>query len=84
MRYAVHMNILQLLAYSNDGPQLCLIYEYMEKGNLADRLHLVTENLPLTATQRLHIAVGAAEGKIVIDIFAFLFLYRILICFFFM
>lgn len=62
MRYAVHMNILQLLAYSNDGAYLCLVYEYMENGNLADRLQLKSHSSPLTALQRLHIAVGAAEG----------------------
>ena len=64
MRYAVHINILQLLAYSNDGPHLCLVYEYMDNGNLADRLQLKNTSIPLSALQRLHIAVGAAEGKI--------------------
>jgi hypothetical protein len=31
-----HRNILSLVAYSNDGPTPCLVYEYMENGSLAD------------------------------------------------
>ena len=37
MRYVSHPNLLNLLAYSNDGELLCLVYEYMEGGNLKDR-----------------------------------------------
>eukprot|EP00088_Acartia_fossae_P004643 TRINITY_DN1199_c0_g1_i23.p1 TRINITY_DN1199_c0_g1~~TRINITY_DN1199_c0_g1_i23.p1 ORF type:complete len:496 (-),score=90.01 TRINITY_DN1199_c0_g1_i23:362-1849(-) len=62
MRYALHDNILQLLAYSNDGAYQCLVYEYMENGNLADRLALKSDPVPLTGVQRLQIALGAAQG----------------------
>ena len=33
-----HRNILSLVAYSNDGPRPCLVYEYMENGSLAECL----------------------------------------------
>ena len=33
-----HRNILCLVAYSNDGPVPCLIYEYMSHGSLAECL----------------------------------------------
>ncbi|XP_023323721.1 interleukin-1 receptor-associated kinase 4 [Eurytemora carolleeae] len=64
MRYVQHVNLLQLLAYCNDGPELCLVYEYMANGNLGDRLRLEPGGSAkyLTAVQRLSIAVGAAEG----------------------
>ncbi len=33
-----HRNILSLVAYSNDGPVPCLVYEYMKHGSLAECL----------------------------------------------
>ena len=34
----VHTNLLQLLAYSADGPDFCLVYAYMPNGSLEARL----------------------------------------------
>jgi len=62
MRFALHENILELLAYSNDGDYHCLIYQYMQNGNLADSLRLKSRSIPLTAVQRLQIALGTAKG----------------------
>jgi len=62
MRFALHENILELLAYSNDGDYHCLIYQYMQNGNLADSLRLKSRTSPLTAVQRLQIAMGTAKG----------------------
>jgi len=33
-----HVNLLQLIACSMDGPTPCLIYDYMEQGSLLDVL----------------------------------------------
>jgi len=63
MRYVEHRNILSLLAYSNDGNFLCLVYEYMDNGNLADRLRLtIPGTVPLNSLQRLRICIDCAEG----------------------
>jgi len=63
MRYVCHENLLSLLSYSNDGPDLCLVYEFMEKGNLADNLRLENGcSVKLTALQRLNIAIGCTHG----------------------
>jgi len=62
MRYVNHMNLVSLLAYSNDGDFLCLIYEFMEGGNLAERLANKQNKAPLTARQRLHVCIGVANG----------------------
>lgn len=34
----MHENIVKLLAFSSDGPELCLIYEHTPGGTLSDRL----------------------------------------------
>ena len=34
----LHKNIVRLLGFSSDGPELCLIYEYMQNGALSHRL----------------------------------------------
>lgn len=62
MGYVEHPNLLRLLAYSNDGDELCLLYPFMENGSLEERLSLVTGKPPLLPMQRLKIAYGASEG----------------------
>lgn len=57
-----HPNILKLLAFSNDGEELCLLYPMMENGNLAERLALKSSPSPLTPMQRLKIIFGMAKG----------------------
>ncbi|XP_052863742.1 uncharacterized protein LOC128270383 [Anopheles cruzii] len=39
-----HPNIVSLLGYCSNGPQLCLVYEYMNDGNLEMALAKVREN----------------------------------------
>lgn len=33
-----HENILPLMGFSCDGPELCLVYEYMYNGSLSSNL----------------------------------------------
>lgn len=58
-----HPNLLRLIAYSCDGPENCLIYEYMSQGNLEERLSCRGRwEIPLSFTERIKIAFGTAEG----------------------
>ena len=56
-----HRNILSLVAYSNDGPRPCLIYDYMENGSLADCLS-GRRPILLTWDVRLSIANQIADA----------------------
>ena len=63
MGLVAHDNLLTLLAYSNDGDDLCLLYHYMENGSLEDRLAMRISGKPgLTPMERLKIARGTGEG----------------------
>lgn len=58
-----HPNLLRLLAYSNDGEDLCLLYPFMDNGSLEERLALsIPGKPPLLPIQRLKIAHGTSEG----------------------
>ena len=57
-----HENIVELLGYSIDGPEKCLVYEYMPNGSLEDRLHCLNGTEPLSCRLRLEIACGTAKG----------------------
>ncbi|MCO5585734.1 hypothetical protein L7F22_039670 [Adiantum nelumboides] len=60
---AHHKNLVSLLGYCCEVNERCLIYEFMPKGTLDDRLHgLAREQEPLNWPTRLRIAVGAAKG----------------------
>lgn len=37
-RRCQHENLVELLGFSSDGAQPCLVYEYMPNGSLLDRL----------------------------------------------
>ena len=39
-----HVNIVELLGYSCDGPHKCLVYEFMVNGSLLDRLACKVRN----------------------------------------
>ena len=59
----LHKNIIRLIGFSSDGPALCLIYEYMERGTLSRCLAFKKDDpRALTYGQRLIIAVGLAEA----------------------
>lgn len=55
-------NILPLYGVSLDGPEPCLVYQYMKNGSLEDRLRCKHKTPPLNWTQRNIIAKGTARG----------------------
>lgn len=57
-----HDNILPLYAFSLEGPEPCLVYQYMSNGSLEDRLLCRRGTNPLTWTQKREIAEGSARG----------------------
>lgn len=58
-----HDNILPLYGYSKDGPERCLVYQYMAGGSLQRRLRQPNQTeTPLTFDQRKKIAIGIARG----------------------
>ncbi|XP_005095879.2 uncharacterized protein LOC101845840 [Aplysia californica] len=57
-----HENIVTLYGYALDGPDLCLVYQYLEMGSLEDRLGLKDGTDPLSWERRMNIIVGAVTG----------------------
>uniref|UniRef100_H2Y7W7 Protein kinase domain-containing protein n=1 Tax=Ciona savignyi TaxID=51511 RepID=H2Y7W7_CIOSA len=57
-----HPNIITLYGWSLNGPDPCLVYEFMSNGSLQDRLQCVGNARPLTWEQRVKISCGAARG----------------------
>ncbi|XP_076920789.1 putative serine/threonine-protein kinase PBL7 [Bidens hawaiensis] len=56
-----HCHLVSLIGYCIDGQEKILLYEYMPKGTLADRLH--KRRAPrITWVRRLKICIGAARG----------------------
>ena len=57
-----HPNLVPLIGYCMDEPEMILVYEFMVNGNLRDHLY-GTDNLdPLPWKQRLQICVAVARG----------------------
>ncbi|MBW03355.1 Interleukin-1 receptor-associated kinase 4, partial [Eschrichtius robustus] len=57
-----HENLVELLGFSSDGDDLCLVYVYMPNGSLLDRLSCLDDTPPLSWCIRCKIAQGAANG----------------------
>ncbi|XP_055973816.1 interleukin-1 receptor-associated kinase 4 isoform X2 [Sorex fumeus] len=57
-----HENLVELLGFSNDGDDLCLVYVYMPNGSLLDRLACLDNTPPLSWHMRCKIAQGSANG----------------------
>ncbi|XP_047722229.1 interleukin-1 receptor-associated kinase 4 isoform X1 [Prionailurus viverrinus] len=57
-----HENLVELLGFSSDGDDLCLVYVYMPNGSLLDRLSCLDDTPPLSWHMRCKIAQGAATG----------------------
>ncbi|KHN79855.1 Serine/threonine-protein kinase pelle [Toxocara canis] len=57
-----HDNILPLYGYSLDGPEPCLVYQFMANGSLEDRILCRKGTPPLTWSQKRNIAEGSARG----------------------
>lgn len=57
-----HENLVELLGFSSDGDDLCLVYVYMPNGSLLDRLACLDGTPPLSWYMRCKIAQGTANG----------------------
>lgn len=57
-----HENLVELLGFSSDGDDLCLVYVFMPNGSLLDRLSCLDDTPPLSWHTRCSIAQGAANG----------------------
>lgn len=57
-----HENLVELLGFSSDGDDLCLVYVYMPNGSLLDRLSCLDDTPPLPWHMRCKIAQDAANG----------------------
>ena len=58
----VHKNVIALVGFSTDGPELCLIFEYMANGALSHRLDCRNSTPPLQWQTRLTISYDIACG----------------------
>ncbi|XP_065837934.1 uncharacterized protein [Oscarella lobularis] len=58
----IHPNVVSLLGFSCDGPELALIYEYMVNGALSHRLDCRDNSRPLPWKIRLSIALDIARA----------------------
>ncbi|KAM7128275.1 interleukin-1 receptor-associated kinase 4 isoform 2-T6 [Ciconia maguari] len=57
-----HENLVELLGFSSDGAQPCLVYEYMPSGSLLDRLACLDDTPPISWNTRCKIVQGTANG----------------------
>eukprot|EP00118_Oscarella_pearsei_P017193 m.169543 g.169543 ORF g.169543 m.169543 type:complete len:187 (+) comp39002_c0_seq10:1346-1906(+) len=56
-----HTNIVQLLAYCVNSPELCLVYRYVDGQSLKEALRKTNPH-PLSMAERLAIAVDTADA----------------------
>ncbi|XP_065845665.1 interleukin-1 receptor-associated kinase 4-like [Oscarella lobularis] len=56
-----HPNLAKLLGYSCDGPELCLIFQYVDGGTLAKNLSKRSKDV-LSAKRRVEIMIDIVQG----------------------
>ncbi|PNX84696.1 receptor-like protein kinase FERONIA-like protein [Trifolium pratense] len=56
-----HIHLVSLIGYCNDGVEMILVYDFMQRGTLREYLY-GSDNERLTWKQRLEILLGAARG----------------------
>ncbi|KAL8239285.1 hypothetical protein R6Q59_015852 [Mikania micrantha] len=57
-----HPNIISLIGFCDEGPEMLLIYEYASNGSLDDYLGNIDNMTNLTWTQRIQICIDIANG----------------------
>jgi hypothetical protein len=57
-----HLNIVQLLGWSNDGEAPCLVYALVAGGSLQDRLMCCENGVPITAKERILVLSDVLRG----------------------
>ncbi|XP_078433885.1 protein kinase STUNTED-like isoform X1 [Wolffia australiana] len=57
-----HKNVLSLNGFCFEGETLALVYDYVPRGSLEDKLHRAEETALLDWEQRFRVAMGVAEA----------------------